>query len=181
MSEVPNLITHNYDPKWGPFHNICTLPAVDAEKMFEKLCRSNHFIRSNYLQKRMRTEQWLVSAKNEKLGSTPLEHPIYFFLGDYRIWATDGGDPMRSAAVRMPLSRFDIETITFTWGDSTINAPHLKDEREPSASDPSLGHIYKIAEIESIINDRGLPTPTRPVGLASFVEVQIWDDEPLSI
>ena len=92
MSTMPRIVTHYYDPLYGPFGNICTLPDAQAQRVLDSIALSGRrLVRENYLRRRRTTEAWLLSERQRKMGAPVIEHPIYFFLGDM----ADGLDPSR--------------------------------------------------------------------------------------
>ena len=83
MSTMPGIVTHNYDPLYGPFGNICTLPDAQAQRVLDSIALSGRrLVRENYLRRRRTTEAWLLSERQRKMGAPVIEHPIYFFLAD---------------------------------------------------------------------------------------------------
>ena len=115
MELLPEVITHNYDPARGACKNICDLSEADAEGILDEIRMSaTRHIKSNYLKKRMATESWLISERQRMLGTTSLERPVYFFLGDF----ADGRDLSRPESLVMRLEAFPAETLTFTYPDS---------------------------------------------------------------
>ncbi len=96
MSAIPGIVTHNYDPLHGPFRNICTLSDAEAQHVLDTIALSGkRLIRENYLRRRRRTETWLLSERQRKMGAPVTEHPIYFFLGD----RADGLDRSRPESI----------------------------------------------------------------------------------
>src|SRR5260221_8085630 len=97
MSTMPGIVTHNYDPLYGPFGNICTRPDAQAQRVLDSIALSGRrLVRENYLRRRRTTEAWLLSERQRKMGAPVIEHPIYFFLGDM----ADDLDPSRLESIR---------------------------------------------------------------------------------
>lgn len=89
MQPFPEVITHNYDPSRGVGQNICDLPEVDAKRILHEMNLPGHRrIKSDYLNRRLEVERWLIAKRRKKLGETPLHRPVYFFLGNF----ADGKD-----------------------------------------------------------------------------------------
>ena len=174
---LPTVITHNFHPERGAFHNVCGLPREDAERIVASIRHGGHsYLKENYLARRLHTENWLIAERARKIGETPLARPIYFFLGDM----ADGWDRSRPASAVLPLALFDPRTITFTFPDSMASCPHI---RPASPSDKSWhGHVFTLAEITQVVARYGFPDPTLSRdrrGPDAFIEVQVWDDRPL--
>ncbi|HEV8391026.1 MAG TPA: hypothetical protein VGQ35_14345, partial [Dongiaceae bacterium] len=69
MNELPEVVTHNYHPERGPFRNICELPHLEADRVLREIAAAGaRAIKSNYLERRFATEEWLQSEKQRKLG-----------------------------------------------------------------------------------------------------------------
>jgi len=152
-SRLPELVTHTFHPRRGPFHNLCELPALEAGRWLDEMRAVGRCLRPGYLARRHATEERLRAERGAKLGPTPLRHPIYFFLGDF----ADGRDPARPCSIRLPLSALPARAITFTWGDSM-----------------SGGELLTLTELEARVEAEGLPP--REWG---FIELQLWDRAPL--
>ena len=178
--DFPEIVTHNYDPLRGPFRNICDLPGTEAEAILTQIRSSGHrTIKEDYLQRRMATEGWLIDERRKRLGRTPLNRPIYFFLGDF----ADGIDRSRPASIVMQLAEFSPTTVTFTYSDSMASfaigteAKHMADRREYH------GRVFVLDEITDVVTRLGLPGDRWKTDYSlrydKFVEVQVWDDEPI--
>lgn len=180
MYEVPEVITHNYDPARGAFRNICALARQDAERILEEIRASGkRKIKPDYLQRRHSVEDWLIGKRQEKLGETPLQRPLYFFLGDF----ADGRDPTRPSALVMPLTSLSPEVVTFTYPDSMASLPIALREEHEVHRKPYHGKLYTLSEIREVIAEFGLPG-TRwqsdpSMRYDRFIEVQVWDDKAI--
>jgi hypothetical protein len=146
VSGLPEIVTHTFHPQRGPFRNLCTLPLADAEQILDEMRAVGRCMKPDYLARRHATERWLRDARTAKLGATPCEHPIYFFVGNF----DDGRDPARPCAITMALADLPVGAMTFTYGDSM--ASH---------------EAFTLAEMTAVVAQRGMPT--------SFVELQLWD------
>jgi len=170
MRSLPDLVTHNYHPARGIGGNICNLPRNEAERILDELRAMGRGLRPDYLQKRLRVEDWLIAEKNEKLGDTPLSRPIYFFLGDF----ADGKDRSRPAALVMPLTALSPGILTFTYADSMTSH-----QIGLAGTDYPYGNVFTRREIGDVAAkfdgwEKG-PGEWRDV----FIEVQVWDDRPI--
>jgi hypothetical protein len=180
MNAIPGIVTHNYDPLHGPFRKICALPDAQAQRILDSIALSGkRLIRENYLRRRRKTEAWLLSERQRKMGSPAIGHPIYFFLGDM----ADGLDPSRPESIVLPLVALPADMLTFTFPDSMASLPlSLYDEH---ASDRMTYHgkVFTLEEIGKVIEEFGMPSERwqtdQTVKYDRFIEVQLWDDRPL--
>lgn len=180
MVSLPDLVTHNYHPARGIGGNICGLPPAEAERILDTMRALGRGLRPDYLRKRLRVEDWLITAKHAKLGPTALSRPIYFFLGNF----ADGKDPSRPNALVMPLNAFAPGSLTFTYADSmTSHQRGVVGADGASGTPPHYGRVFTHGEIEAIVATLDLPDQEweGPFGEARdlFIEVQVWDDRPI--
>ena len=180
MSAMPEIVTHNYDLLRGPFRNICTLPDAQAQRILDTIALSGkRFIRENYLQRRRKTEAWLLSERQRKMGSPAIGHPIYFFLGDM----ADGLDPSRPESIVLPLAALPADMLTFTFPDSMASLPLSLYDEHASDRMSYHGQVFTLEEIRQVIAEFGMPgegsQSDRTAKYDRFIEVQLWDDAPL--
>lgn len=184
MNSFPMVMTHNYDPERGAFRNICNLPEPEAESVLDKIrATGKRRIKANYLRRRMAVEDWLICESRKKLGSTRLERPIYFFLGDVSEGFADGRDQSRPRSFVIPLSAFSPDTLTFTYPDSMASLPIGTRDDHPSYRKAYHGHVFTLHEIKDVVAMFGMPGArwmTDPsMRYDKFIEVQVWDDRPI--
>lgn len=180
MHEMPTIITHNYEPARGALRNICSLPRREAEAILSKMRASSHLrIKPDYLDRRLRTERWLLAERRRKLGEPHLARPVYFFLGDF----ADGQDPLRPASLVLPLAALPPDAVTFTYPDSMASLPLGRDRKHAADRRPYHGHVFTLAEITEVVRRYGMPGPSGkaedPRAVDRFIEVQVWDGLPL--
>ncbi len=106
-----------------------------------------------------------------------LAHPIYFFLGKFH-----GIDASRPLSIRVLLTVFSQEMITFTYPDSMASLPLATLIEHHSDRRPYHGQVFTLDEIEDVVSEYGVPgeegNPTAS-RYDTFIEVQVWDDRPL--
>lgn len=180
MIPFPDVVTHNYDPDRGAFRNVCELPEAEAETILDQIrATGQRRIESNYLQRRLAVEGWLISESRKKLGTTSLERPIYFFLGDF----ADGADPSRAMSHVVPLSVFSPSMLTFTYPDSMASFSIATRDDSPCHRKPYHGQVFTLPEIKDVVARFGMPGDrwkTDPsMRYDTFIEVQLWNDEPI--
>jgi hypothetical protein len=167
--EMPEVVTHRYDPSRGACLNVCSLPDLEASRVLDRLrCETRPKLKSGYLGQRRVTEEWLGKAANEALGRVIRQPPVYFFLGDFSYMA----DPSRPAALLLPLSSLPAEALTFTLGDSMSVAAE-QDRR-----------VYTLREMVGLFAEgevvAGFGFCDRDGVQKRFVEVQVWERVPAS-
>ena len=181
MTSFPAVITHNYDPARGAGRNLCDLPPVEAERILDEIRASGRRrVRANYLERRLAVEDWLRAERRRKLGDTPLERPVYFFLGNF----ADGRDPSRPASLVLPLDAFRPESLTFTYPDSMASLPIATRQELAFHRKPYHGQVFTLAELREVVARFGLPGERwkhdPAMAYDRFIEVQLWDDAPIA-
>jgi hypothetical protein len=178
MGPLPDIVTHNYHPARGIGGNVCNLPTEQAERILEGIRALGRGLRPDYLRKRLRVEDWLIAAKNQKLGGTALQRPIYFFLGNF----ANGKDPARPQSLVMPLAAFPPSALTFTCSDSmTSYQIGIVGADCPAGPAQHFGQVFTHTEIEDVVATLDLPDDHWEPGewRDFFIEVQVWDDRPI--
>ncbi len=180
MQLLPTVITHNYHPDRGALQNLCDLPHCEAVAILEEINTSRQVpLKANYLERRQKTERWLYGERTRKLGQPLLKHPIYFFLGDF----ADGLDSSRPTSLVIPLAALPPKVLTFTYTDSMASLPLATEEIHKRGCMPYHGQVFTLKEIKDVVAEFGLPDrenkPAAHTSCGSFIEVQIWDDQPL--
>ncbi|RCK48677.1 hypothetical protein TH25_13790 [Thalassospira profundimaris] len=173
---LPEIVTHNYDPRRGRFQNLCDLPASDAENILQDIRQSGLTkIKRNYLDRRLRTETWLREKRQNLIGITPRNTPIYFFLGDF----SDGKDISRPKSVHIQLSDFNEDMITFTYSDS-MNCFEETDDTRINIP-PFNGQLFTLRQLKTVVSNWGLPAcyTSKNATKTTFIEMQLWDNDPI--
>lgn len=175
--ELPGNLCHYYDRAQGPLRNLSDLPDAAAEQVLEGLRRSGTGFASqrtsDYLRIRRELEARLRRLFIARGGRPIRQRPHYMILGScpwVRSWYVDGCE------LCMPLSAFDPDRVSFTYGDS-FPAMRLRDGR------PHRGRVYLLSELTGLIATYGLPQEWNPDGAGGperYIEAQVWDDAPLA-
>jgi hypothetical protein len=168
--EMPEVVTHRYDPARGAGLNVCALGDLEAAGVVERLRRETRpGLKADYLERRRVTEEWLASAAREVLGRVIGVPPVYFFLGDFSFLA----EPSRPASPVLPLSSLPADAMTFTLGDSMSVAA------EPGR------RVYTLQEVVGLFAEgealAGFGFCDRGGFQKRFVEVQVWERLPVSV
>jgi len=179
VGSFPEIVTHNFDPARGAFRNLCDLSHAEAQAVLDDISHSGlRSIKPDYLERRLRTEDWLLQESRRKLGLLPLERPVYFFLGDM----ADGLDPSRPRSIVIPINSLPAEALTFTFPDSMASLPIATREELAVYRKPYHGQVFTLDEIAAVVAEFGLPDPRSgdPARrFDRFIEVQLWDDQPV--
>ncbi|MEM7226170.1 MAG: hypothetical protein AAF495_24545 [Pseudomonadota bacterium] len=180
VSAFPRVVTHIYDPRRGPFQNLCSVPTAEAQAVLDQIAATGQRrIKPNYLARRQATEAWLWAERTRKIGPVRRDHPIYFFLGDF----ADGKDPSRPESILLALDELPPESITFTYSDSMTSFA-LGTKVEHRAERRAFhGQVFTLDEIEAVVARHGMPEKapdaTRARRAHGYIELQLWDERPL--
>ncbi len=84
--------------------------------------------------------------------------------------------------IRVPLSLFRADTISFTYPDSMVSFL-LNMERNPEYYLPAYhGQVFTQVEMRAILETNGMPGykwgTELPDHMANYIEAQVWDHEP---
>ena len=81
--------------------------------------------------------------------------------------------------MKIPVSAFQPETISFTYGDLFPTfSPRVNDQKEYRRQ------IYTLSEIAGIVQKYGFPQEWNidgEFGPERYIKVQVWDDKPLQV
>jgi hypothetical protein len=174
---TPDFLCHYYEASDGPFRNLSDLPVAEAEAVLEQIRQGGErrFAgqrKSDYLAIRRSLEERVRQLFICRGGRPRRERPHYLILGACP-WLIDWYPQGRE--LRIPLSAFEGEIISFTYGD-TFPAMRYQDGR------PYRGQIYTLAEIPALVEQFGLPQEWNAEGKLGpdrYIEAQVWADEPL--
>ncbi|PWU69430.1 hypothetical protein [Gracilibacillus dipsosauri] len=178
LYEEATFLYHYYERNTGPLINLSELDIDDAEKILKKLQKENNTFAAkrpeNYLIIRRELEQKIRELFIKKGGEPKKGFPHYFILGEcawVKEWFQNGME------VKIPIKSFNSKSISFTYGDS-IPAMRFQDGK------PYRGQVYTLEEISKIIKLYGFPQEWNKdgkYGPERYIEVQVWDDEPLNL
>ena len=175
------FLYHYFEKERGPFLSLSDLTDEEAYKIHNDLEEDNNaFARRNsdgrYIYWRRMCEETLRSLFIEKGGKPIRKTPHYMTLGENHYCKTwyECGD-----YIKIPIDAFDINTVSFTYGDSfpTIDPTHGQTEEFRRT-------VYKYDEILRIINKYGWPgakwdDENTPYWTPMYVEAQAWSDTPI--
>jgi hypothetical protein len=187
---VPGFVTHYYRGSRAPFLSLSDLPDEQAAAVMAELIRERREGRQQrpfgrtYLEMRRIAEDRL-RRRFLALGGRPQRRaPHYFVLGEspwFRGLAADMEE------IRVTLGDLPDAQTTVTWGDSFAAMEVTRDFGLAFAQKPYYGRLYRLADIAGLAARYGIPRPAPDgyQGLAAadtpetFVEVQLWSDDPV--
>jgi hypothetical protein len=107
--------------------------------------------------------------------------PHYFVLGESP-WFAELAQGMQS--VQLPLSALPPQQTSVTYPDSFVAMEVTGAARAEVTR--HAGRVYRLDELPALVDAVGLPSPStdptrnwRTWPAATFVEVQLWSDEPI--
>ncbi|MDC9811973.1 MULTISPECIES: hypothetical protein [Rhizobium] len=140
-----------------------------------------------YMDYRRQTEAKLKDLFEKTGGKPERSAPHYFVLGRSNWFANLYP---KAGNVQFPLSAFKPETISFTYPDSCVSmrlGPNFGLPPDPPR--PYHEKVFRIGELEEIINKYGLPRDDADDSAAyadyhlrefeRYIEVQVWTDAPI--
>ena len=166
---------HYFERKIGPFVSISGMSIEDAMKIQSQLTTHFHkeYRNQRYYERRQYLERHVRTLFIEKGGKPILDVPYYMIIGESSFLATWFED---SDYIMIPISEFDLQTISFTFGDTFPTfSPRVTDNMEYRKK------VYFYDEILTLIQKYGLPQNTWDGTYESpcYVEVQVWNDTPI--
>lgn len=168
---------HYFERGIGAFRNLSELDINEAQSIQGRLtgvfaAQRNHA----YLSRRKYLEQLVRALFIEKGGKPERETPYYMVVGEcpwLETWYRE------AAHISIPINEFDINTISFTYGDTFPTfSDKVADDFEYRKT------VYTYDEILRIIDKYGLPQHKwkDPVfAQPAYVEAQVWSEGPISL
>lgn len=170
---------HYYDKSSKPFLSLSDIPIEQAKAIINerKLSKPNSFCAKrldDYMDNRLYFEGILKNEFLKKGGKIERQTP-YYMVVEKCDWLSSWYED--SAYIKIPISEFDLSTLSFTYGDShpTFSA-RVNDGKEYRKK------VYLYDEIFEIINKYGLPqdwNKNGEFGPERYVEVHIWSDKTI--
>jgi hypothetical protein len=180
------MLTHYHHERDRPFQTLAAVSEGKALNIIARLKKRTGAVyrRFNnpaaYLSHRRETESWLRDEFIKKGGKPTAKYPQYFVV-DFSSWIEEGYNG-QSKAIRIPISAFDADRVSFTYPDSMISY-WLNSQTDRDFYHPEYhGQVFSSIEIHEIIDRFGIPQrewetdPTRKYDL--FIEAQVWGSIP---
>lgn len=166
---------HYYDSSRAPFLNLSDLPREMAEDILDKIKRINPESQaakrhSEYVADRLRYKKVMREKFAEIGGIIKRNAPHYMVVGECE-WLSSWFE--NSAFIKIPVSEFDLRTVSFTYGDSHPTfSPRVNDGLEYRK------RLYNYEGILDLIERYGMPQENE-YGNVRYIEAQIWSDETI--
>jgi hypothetical protein len=173
---------HYYERQNGPFLSLSDLPDDEAQRIQDALKEDGNIYSrrdsdGRYMFYRRMIESRIRSIFVQKGGRPVRLTPHYFIIGECDYCRTWYKEPR---FVRIPLEEVDLDTVSFTYGDSFPTF-------DPTHGDTSeyRQNAYTYNEITEIVRKYGWPRSTSrdedvPYWVPRYVEAQLWSDVPLN-
>jgi len=170
---------HYFDKTVGPFVNLSDLTIEEAKNILNTIketkpksqCAQRH---DKYVEYRHNCENIILSEFYKKGGVIHRTSPHYMVI-EQSPWLSTWYE--NSTYIRIPIEEFDINTISFTYGDSMPTfSPTINDGKEYRKK------LYTYDEILKIIEKYGLPqnwNDDGKYGPERYIEAHIWSDETI--
>jgi len=173
---------HYYDKNIGPFISLSDIPIDEAKTILNTIAETKPHVQSasrrpEYMDRRHYIENILKTEFLKKGGVVKRATPHYMVV-EHSPWLnTWFEDP---AFVKIPITEFDLNTISFTYGDAF---PVFSDNQHKMDDYEFRRMVYTYDEILKIIEKYGLPQDWNEDGVhgpSRYVEAHVWSDETIS-
>ena len=171
------FLYHYYDKNIGPFKNLSDIPIEEANKILQEIALTKPNAQCakrnvEYMQARMYYENILRNEFLKKGGLIQRQVPHYMVV-EHSPWLSTWYD--NSAFIKIPIEKFDKNTISFTYGDSHPTfSDRVNDGKEYRKK------LYTYDEILEVIKKYGLPQDWNDDGSQGperYIEAHIWSDD----
>lgn len=171
---------HYYDKNIGPFMNLSDLSIDEAKMVLNDIKMNKPNSQSakrhdTYIEDRLYYEG-IIRNLFIKKGGKIKRHAPHYMVVEHSPWLSTWYE--NSSFIKIPIEEFDIETISFTYGDSHPTfSPRINDGKEYRRK------LYTYDEILKIIEKYGLPQDWNDdgkYGPERYIEAHIWSDEVIS-
>lgn len=146
---------HYYDTSFPAFSNLSEKPYSEAILLDHKSIHD----KEKYLMQRTTVEKIMLSFFRRKGGNPQQKYAHYFSVGPYSELISYYKRP---CAVKIPISCFDKDKISFTFGDSFYAffvSPH-----------PTKRKLYMVDEMDNIMSKYQVDKYMK------YIEMQLWDN-----
>ena len=171
---------HYYNKDSKPFLNLSDLELAEANKLMEEFRRErpdSYCAKrpTEYMANRLYYENILREEFQKKGGKMQRKVPHYMVVEPCK-WLRSWYE--NSAYIKIPIQEFDLQTLSFTYGDSHPTfSDRVNDGKEYRKK------LYMYDEILEIINKYGLPQDWNgdgQFGPERYIEVHVWSDETIN-
>jgi hypothetical protein len=171
------FLYHYYDASIGPFHNLSDVSIEEANEIMQEIARKKPDTlcakrTAEYMELRHYYENILRCEFEKKGGIIKRKSPHYMVV-EHSPWLATWYE--NSRFIKIPISEFDTNTISFTYGDSHPTfSPKVNDGKEYRKK------LYTYSEILKIIEKYGYPQNWNNDGVYGperYIEAHIWSDD----
>lgn len=171
---------HYYNKDSKPFLNLSDLELAEANKLMEEFRRErpdSYCAKrpTEYMANRLYYENILREEFQKKGGKMQRKVPHYMVVEPCK-WLRSWYE--NSAYIKIPIQEFDLQTLSFTYGDSHPTfSDRVNDGKEYRKK------LYMYDEILEIIDKYGLPQDWNEdgqFGPERYIEVHVWSDETIN-
>jgi hypothetical protein len=186
-----NHLIHVYRKGTIPFQSLSALSDADATKIMQNLYIEGAIFwerfenPAQYLKTRRQIEYRLREEFIAKGGKPRESYPIYMIYGrsKWLIEAPDAKTLSTTTEIQIPLSLFQKQDLSFTYPDSMVSFLLLNQKDSPYYLSDFHGKVFILDEIQALVQSNGLPGGkwgnNLPRYFANYIEVQVWNQEPL--
>ncbi len=176
------FLYHYFDKKTGPFMNLSELSMEQANNILNKIKEEKPTTQSSqrdaeYMFRRHMYED-IIRKEFLKKGGIITRHVPHYMIVEKSSWLSTWFED--SAYIKIPIEEFDLNTVSFTYGDShpTFSPwPRDDDWKEYRRK------LYTYDEILIIMKKYGLPQDWNndgKFGPERYIEAHIWSDETIN-
>lgn len=166
----------------NPFKSISDFPDEQIVSFMEKYFPNDRWFHANpegRIKTRRKIENWLYNNFISSGGKPKTNHPCYFTLEKSTFLQEFESFEGLSKEVKIPLSLFSCDNISFTYPDSFISE-WLNRNKDHDFYDEELnGKIFKLKEILGLLESGRIPNniymDTLNYKYHFYIEVQVWD------
>ena len=176
---IPEYLYHYFERNNGPFQNITKDGVEKAIRIQSEISEGLNSKRPpDYVELRFALEKRLKEQFISKGGKPNRDDPFYFTLGECE-WAKSWY--INPGVVKIPLSAFSAEHISFTYPDSMVSFQFHDEPKLATYRKDENGKVFLLDEIEEVINKHGVPgeekwSSDERMKYDRYIEAQIWDD-----
>lgn len=170
---------HYFDKTIGPFKNLSDLSMDKAKNILNTIKKTKPNSQSaqrddKYIEHRRYCENIIRSEFIKKGGIITRTVPHYLVV-EHSPWLSTWFE--NCDFIKIPIEEFNINTLSFTYGDSMPTFSPICDDGKEYRH-----QLYLYNEILKIINKYGLPQDWNndgKYGSERYIEVHVWSDETI--
>ena len=176
-------VTHYYNSV--PFRSLSALSKSEAMVVMKELCDDTPFFErfkepTQYWENRVETEAWLRDKFIEKGGQPKDKYPFYAVLGSaawIENFSLSAG--LEIDLLRIPISIFNDNDISFTFPDSMVSFWIGRDKPEAYYQPNYHGQVFTLSEARTLMKYELMDKieSMHPEGTIPYIEAQIWNHD----